>query len=256
MVTDHSSLVWIFKTQKPNARLVWCALRLQEFTFAVEYRKGKYNTVPGETTGLFQPICATMLATQKPTTVKELPISDEVIWKAQQEDPHIQELYQSILKKGEVCVNAYTINFHEDPLTGHLVYWPRLSLEVRDHVRSCQVCQAYKPESSGRKASTNYRLTTLGDGWSRPDGSISEKFKEELHLVVFVDYYSQWVELFPLRKAKAESVLKILIQEILTHWGVPETSKEWSLKHKMTTAYHPQTNLTERINRTLKTMIA
>uniref|UniRef100_A0A8C7TQZ0 ribonuclease H n=1 Tax=Oncorhynchus mykiss TaxID=8022 RepID=A0A8C7TQZ0_ONCMY len=46
VVTDHSSLVWVFKTNKPSTRLIRWALRLQEFTFAVEYRKGKYNTVP------------------------------------------------------------------------------------------------------------------------------------------------------------------------------------------------------------------
>ncbi|KAI3370515.1 hypothetical protein L3Q82_025272 [Scortum barcoo] len=46
VVTDHSSLVWVFKTQKPSTRLIRWALRLQEFSFTVEYRKGKYNTVP------------------------------------------------------------------------------------------------------------------------------------------------------------------------------------------------------------------
>ena len=29
-----------------------------------------------------------------------------------------------------------------------------------------------------------------------------------------------------------------------------------SVKHKLTTAYHPQTNMTERVNHTLKSMIA
>lgn len=45
VVTDHSSLVWVFRTQKPSTRLIRWALRLQEFSFAIEYRKGKYNTV-------------------------------------------------------------------------------------------------------------------------------------------------------------------------------------------------------------------
>ena len=46
VVTDHAFLLWVFKTTKPNTRLIRWALRLQEFTFTVEYRKGKYNTAP------------------------------------------------------------------------------------------------------------------------------------------------------------------------------------------------------------------
>lgn len=46
VVTDHASFLWVFKTTKPSTRLIRWALRLQEYTFTVEYRKGKYNTVP------------------------------------------------------------------------------------------------------------------------------------------------------------------------------------------------------------------
>ncbi len=94
-----------------------------------------------------------------------------------------------------------------------------------------------------------------------------------VYLVVFVDYYTHWVKLYPLRKATAETVSRVLTQEILTRWGVPDfilsdqgsqfvsavfkaTCATWNLRQKLTSAYHPQTNLTERINRTLKTMIA
>lgn len=94
-----------------------------------------------------------------------------------------------------------------------------------------------------------------------------------VHLVIFVDYYTRWVEIFPLHKATAETVSRILVREILTRWGVPnfilsdqgsqfvsavfeETCRRWNVQRKKTSPYHPQTNLTERINRNLKTMIA
>lgn len=61
--------------------------------------------------------------------------------------------------------------------------------------------------------------------------------------------------------------------EIFTRWGTPTylvsdrgvqftsqllsaVCKQWGVIQKLTTAYHPQTNLTERVNRNLKTMIA
>uniref|UniRef100_A0A3P8SHI7 Integrase catalytic domain-containing protein n=1 Tax=Amphiprion percula TaxID=161767 RepID=A0A3P8SHI7_AMPPE len=81
------------------------------------------------------------------------------------------------------------------------------------------------------------------------------------------------LELFPLRTATAESISRILTQEIFTRWGITDyilsdrgsqflssifqaTCKTWNMSQKLTSAYHPQTNLTERVNRTLKTMIA
>lgn len=60
---------------------------------------------------------------------------------------------------------------------------------------------------------------------------------------------------------------------MFTRWGAPayivsdrgpqftaqllnDACKQWCVVQKLTTSYHPQTNLTERVNRTLKTMIS
>lgn len=92
-------------------------------------------------------------------------------------------------------------------------------------------------------------------------------------LFVLVDYYSKWVELFVLWSAKTHLITNILVKEMFTRWGAPaylvsdcgpqftaqllnDICKRWGVVQKLTTAYHPQTNLTERINRTLKTMIS
>ncbi|MGH0151380.1 UNVERIFIED_CONTAM: hypothetical protein FKN15_026540 [Acipenser sinensis] len=92
-------------------------------------------------------------------------------------------------------------------------------------------------------------------------------------LVVIVDYYTKWVEVFPLRDGKTHRIVQLLTQEIFTRWGTPkylvsdrgaqftsgvliEVCKKWGVTRKLTTSYHPQSNLTERVNRTLKPMIA
>lgn len=104
-------------------------------------------------------------------------------------------------------------------------------------------------------------------------GPFPKSVKQNEHLLVIVDYCSKWVELFPLRVAKAPKIARILVEDIFTRWGTPAylvsdrgaqfTSqllslicKQWGVTQKLTTAYHPQTNMTEWINRNLKTMIA
>ncbi len=90
VVTDP--LLWVFKTQRPSAHLTWWALQLQEFTFAVEYRKGRYNTVPNAlsraphnsatTTSHLPPACTTLLSV-KGEAGKDLLISDDQMWRVQ-----------------------------------------------------------------------------------------------------------------------------------------------------------------------------
>lgn len=327
VVTDHSSLVWVFKTQKPSTRLIRWALRLQEFSFTVEYRKGKYNTVPDalsrapvSTADCQFPTCAAVQPARRETS-EDLQISDETIWKAQQADAEILKLYESILDSGEQKVNpatkvtiledkVYRIVqlphktlyqvyipiplrkhllqiFHDHPLSGHLgryktykrlqalAYWPKMSLDVKDYVQCCQTCQVQKPEN--RRRPGKLQQTMVSRPWEMLGVDIMGPFPRSSagnnYLLVFVDYYSRWVELFPLRRATAETVSQVLIRDILTRWGVPdyilsdrgsqfislvfeETCKKWNLKQKKTTPYHPQTNLTERVNRNLKAMIA
>ncbi len=104
-------------------------------------------------------------------------------------------------------------------------------------------------------------------------GPLPRSTHQHEYILVFVDYFSRWVELFPIRKATALTVASLLRKEILTRWGVPdlilsdqgtqcvsavfkEICTEWKLIQKTTTAYHPQTNMTKGVNRTLKQMIA
>lgn len=156
-----------------------------------------------------------------------------------------------------------------------VAYWPSLRKDLWKYCKECQTCQKYKPTLS--KLSGYLQSTPVIEPGHMLGVDLMGPFpkspKQHEHLLVVVDCYSKWVELFPLWVAKAPQIACILIDEIFTRWGTPVyivsdrgaqftlnliklVCKQWSVIQKLTTAYHPQTNLTERINRTLKTMIA
>lgn len=104
-------------------------------------------------------------------------------------------------------------------------------------------------------------------------GPLPHSKKCNSYLFAIVDYFMKWVELFPLKDRKAHCLVAVLKDKIFTQFGAPHElvsdqgpqftghemanlCKSWGVTQKFTTSYHPQANLTERFNRTLKTMIA
>lgn len=172
---------------------------------------------------------------------------------------------------------------HDDPSAGlfgryktykrlqALAYWPNMSLEVKNYVQVCEICQKYNPES--RKPAGRIQQTITTQPWQMMGvdlmGPLPRSSRLNTHLFVFIDYYTRWVEMFPLWEASAETCTRMPVREIITRWGVPqylmsdqgtqfvaelfsETCRSWGLARMFTTTYHPQTNLTERANRTVK----
>lgn len=106
--------------------------------------------------------------------------------------------------------------FHSSPFAGHLgrmktllkilevAWWPAVRKDVWDFVRSCQKCQQYKGTSekpAGRLQQTN--VQSLGEmiGVDFMGPFPLSKARNTM-LMVVVDYYTKWMELFPMRDAK------------------------------------------------------
>ncbi|KAL2079453.1 hypothetical protein ACEWY4_025197 [Coilia grayii] len=178
-------------------------------------------------------------------------------------------------------------SYHESPLSGHqgifktykrlydVVFWPTLWTDVKDYIRACTICQTHKADN--RKPCGMLQQTQVSQPNQMVGVDIMGPFPcssdRKEYLVVFVDYYTRWVELFPIRSATAQTISRLFREEFLTRWGVPdfllsdrgsqfvsslfkELCEGWTVIPKLTTAYHPQTNLTERVNRNIKAMIS
>lgn len=176
---------------------------------------------------------------------------------------------------------------HDSPTAGHLgvkktlcrvtenYFWPGWRRDVKEYVRSCPTCQAYKV-SQQKPAGKMYFRNPQGP-WHSISADLVGPFPRSKSghrfLVVFQDQFSKWIELEPIRSATAKAVSAQFNRVILLRYGAPEilitdngtqfTSRlfqkltdEWEIDFRHTAPYSPQSNPVERPNRVIKTMIA
>lgn len=176
---------------------------------------------------------------------------------------------------------------HDNPSSGHLgvhktyfrvkdkYYWPKMRSDVAKYVRSCVICLEQKPEqkspagllSSHPRVSKPWQMISMDLVGPLPRSSNGYTF-----ILVGCDTFSKFPIFFPLRKATARAVAKIVEEDIILFFGAPqfilcdngvqfrskelaEVVRRYGTKIIFNPVYHPQANPTERVNRVLKTMI-
>lgn len=97
--------------------------------------------------------------------------------------------------------------YHTYPLVFHLgrfktykrlqslVYWPKMSLDVKTNVQHSQVCQVLKLES--HKPPGKLQQTVVNEPWEMIGVDLMGPFPRSAHgnlyLLVFIDYFTHWV---------------------------------------------------------------
>ena len=147
--------------------------------------------------------------------------------------------------------------------------------DVFKYVQSCTSCQRFKYNNA--PTAPLMQLHSVTQPWHTIGIDIMGLFpptpRQKKFLLVVVDYFTRWIELFALRSTTATDIANILINEIICRYGTSsyilsnngpqfvsqlfkEVCSSLGIDRKFTANYHPQTNMTERINRTLKAKIA
>lgn len=153
-------------------------------------------------------------------------------------------------------------------------YWPHQAVDVDEYVKSCRTCEQVKPPLRYNRAPLKPLVTSRPFQLVTTDlmGPFPETPRGSKHILVFMDHFTKWAEVFAVPDQTAVTVARCLKSLIMRH-GVPEAllsdqGKAYEsdlLKevldildvHKLrTTAYHPQCDgQSERFNRTMIAML-
>ena len=176
---------------------------------------------------------------------------------------------------------------HDDAVSGHAgiyrtytrvvekYYWPKMSRDIEQYVKSCIECQRKKAPRPGRfgmlePLTIHHPFYRVGIDFLGPLPTSHGK----RYIVVAIDYFTKWIETRATSTCSAQATAKFMIEQIFCRHGAPsilvsdqgrnftsglikEINRILNTTHNFTTSYHPQTNgQVEHVNGTLATMLA
>jgi transposase InsO family protein len=153
-------------------------------------------------------------------------------------------------------------------------FWSEMHEDTKRYVGSCPECRRTRNISQRNVMSLKYNLQIdLFDVRRIDFMGLFKNSHEFEHILVMVDYVSKLVEAMPCRKASMEESIAMIKSMIFPHFGTLRilisdggTHFTWKnfkkclsklgIEHRVSTAYHPQTNgQAETSNRQLKIIL-
>ncbi|KAL6473700.1 hypothetical protein MHYP_G00172610 [Metynnis hypsauchen] len=306
MYTDHSSLKWLMSHPNPSRHLARNPLDVDVAPIDILPR----NAVVAGLDLKSQPLIE--LSDKEPLhrLQRENPVVAEMFQKLEdlQEDKECKNkfvIYDGLLyyqDMGHSCclhplsdlklvvpesLRESLLSYYHDHLTaGHLgfaktlarlklrFFRPKMRKDIRSYVLSCPLCQLMK--LSQQKPAGKLVPVHANKPWEVAGvdfvGPLPRTQAGNAYLLVFVDYFSKWVEVSAVKEATAQVTASKFQSDIFARHGAPKylisdrgqqfmsaffnhVVEALGTEHRLTMAYHPQTNATEKVNHTLKTAI-
>ena len=281
--TDHKNLLYWTTTKELNRRQVRWSETLGAYSFKINHVRGTEN---GRADALSRRI--DYAEGVKPTPASILKVEDDtlVYRKPQTETLALMEIELTDEQKQAVIRER-----HDDRTAGHQgvsktielitrdFLWKGLRKNVEEYVKKCDICARTKharhkpygllqspalPEESWSSIAIDF-ITDLPHSQEPLTGVKYDS------IMVVVERLTKWAYFIPfLRKATATDLAHVFMEKVFARHGMPAeiisdrdklfTSQFWQslmdilgTKHKLSTAYHPQTDgQTERTNQVLE----
>ena len=212
---------------------------------------------------------------------------------------HEDVLYKSWLSADGLPIKAQLVlpqclkndvlqKLHDSPTAGHLgidrtvaavksrFYWYGFKTDVQSYIHRCNLCTRRKTSPKRLRAPLQQYL--VGEPMERIAIDISGKWplsnKKNQYILVVADYFTKYVECYPLPNQEASTVANVLVNEFLSRYGFPrkihsdqgsnfnsklfaEVCQLLDIEKTRTSGYRPQSDgLVERFNRTIETMLS
>ena len=164
-------------------------------------------------------------------------------------------------------------SLHSDVILGHLgvnrtsdmvqtrYFWIGMDEDITKWVKKCEQCQLRKaPQRTRRAPMQQYLVMAPMERIAiHILGPLPESHSDNRYILVAADYYSKWVDAWPMPNMEIITIPNILIDRMFALWGVPlhihtdrGTQFELQLFQNLcsalgisktgTTAFHPQSN--------------
>ncbi|KAL4333294.1 hypothetical protein GQ457_07G008150 [Hibiscus cannabinus] len=234
--TDHSAIKYLLSKKDAKPRLIRWVLLLQEFDIEIIDRKGTENQVADHLSRL-----------------ENKDIADTA-----------DEIQEGHFGGNRTAAKVLQSGF----------YWPTLHKDAQLFSQQCDRCQRTGNISKrNKKPLQNILEVELFDVWGIDFmGPFPSSFGN-LYILLAVDYVSKWVEAVATTHNDAKTLQRFIKKNIFTRFGTPRVIisdegrhfdnrsiaaalRKLGINHKLSTAYHPQTNgQAEVSNREIKSIL-
>lgn len=300
IITDSASLQFLRNLKDPTGRLARWALKLQQFNFTVVHRKGLQNVVPDVLSRAIELIEVTKFKNdndeiykalikkiiENPKKFSHFRYENDVLYKHCSNRFSLDENINGFRWRIYVPFHSRTDvlrDCHNSTWAAHggyhktlkrvqeNYYWPRMIIDIRKYVNSCDVCKSSKPANNILRAPMGKHKE-----FDKPWQAIAMDFIGPLpmskngnrHILVVIDLFSKFVVIHPLRVATTKHTVEFLENRIFSVFGVPQFAisdngsqfisnefkkflARYKVNHWLTSRYHPQANATEAANKTI-----